>query len=103
MMLIPALLALAANAASVTSRRIKPNTLPKDFVWGTATAAFQLEGATHEDGRTDSIWDTFQRIPGKIGNNDTADVSVDQYHRFEEEYLHLNQYPLHGLVWSQSL
>ena len=55
--------------------------LPSDFVWGLATAAFQVEGATKEDGRTPSVWDTYKRVD----NNDTADVSADQYHLYPED------------------
>lgn len=53
-----------------------------DFVWGVATAAFQIEGATHADGRLPSIWDTYCATPGKIRNGDTADVACDHYHRW---------------------
>jgi beta-glucosidase len=58
---------------------------PEGFVWGAATAAFQIEGAVHEDGRQPSIWDTFSRIPGKITNGDTADVATDHYHRVDAD------------------
>lgn len=56
--------------------------LPDGFVWGAATAAFQIEGATHEDGRTDSIWDTFCRVPGAVVAGDTGEVACDHYHRW---------------------
>jgi beta-glucosidase len=55
---------------------------PADFAWGVATAAYQIEGAVAEDGRTDSIWDTFCRQPGAVRNGDTGDVAVDHYHRW---------------------
>ena len=51
------------------------------FLWGAATAAAQIEGAAHEDGKTDSIWDHFARIPGNVANGDTPEVAVDHYHR----------------------
>jgi beta-glucosidase len=54
---------------------------PAGFLWGAATAAYQVEGATNEDGRGPSIWDTFCRIPGKIANGDTGSVACDHYHR----------------------
>jgi beta-glucosidase len=60
-------------------------TFPPGFRFGAATAAYQIEGAVHEDGRGDSIWDTFCRIPGAILNGDTGDVACDHYHRFEED------------------
>jgi beta-glucosidase len=58
---------------------------PKDFMWGTATAAYQVEGAVNEDGRGKSIWDTFSHTPGKTKNGDTGDVSCNQYHLYEDD------------------
>ena len=54
---------------------------PHDFVWGMATASYQIEGAVAEDGRTPSIWDTFSRVPGAVLDGDTGDVACDHYHR----------------------
>ena len=59
--------------------------LPHDFVWGVATAAYQIEGAVDIDGRTPSIWDTFSHTPGKVAGGDTGDVADDHYHRFRED------------------
>src|SRR6184192_2217221 len=58
---------------------------PPEFVWGTATAAYQIEGAVHEDGRGPSIWDTFSHTPGKVRNGDTGDVAADHYHRVSDD------------------
>lgn len=58
---------------------------PEGFTFGSATAAFQIEGAAAEDGRTPSIWDTFSRTPGKVWNGDTGDVACDHYHRVEKD------------------
>jgi beta-glucosidase len=58
---------------------------PADFLWGTATASFQVEGAGHEDGRGESIWDRFCRIPGKVHAGDNGTVACDQYHRYAED------------------
>lgn len=58
---------------------------PEGFLWGAATAAYQVEGAVNEDGRSPSIWDTFSHTPGKITNNDTGDVACDHYHRYAED------------------
>jgi beta-glucosidase len=56
---------------------------PTDFLFGAATAAYQVEGATSEDGRGESIWDRFCRMPGMTVHGDTADIACDQYHRLE--------------------
>ncbi len=58
---------------------------PAGFVWGAATAAYQVEGAVAADGRGASIWDTFSHTPGKVRNGDTGDVACDSYHRFGED------------------
>jgi beta-glucosidase len=58
---------------------------PSDFRWGVSTAAYQIEGAVAEDGRTPSIWDTFAHTPGRVLNSDTGDVAVDHYHRFRDD------------------
>ncbi|GAB9470947.1 Beta-galactosidase [Globisporangium polare] len=60
-------------------------TFPEGFVWGTATASYQIEGATNEGGRGDCIWDAFSRTPGKVFHGDTGDVAVDHYHRYKED------------------
>jgi beta-glucosidase len=54
---------------------------PDGFLWGSATAAAQIEGAAHEDGKTDSIWDFFSRIPDAVANGDTPERADDHYHR----------------------
>jgi len=61
------------------------NALPADFTWGVATAAYQIEGAATEDGRSPSIWDTFSHTPGKVDGGDTGDVACDHYHRVPED------------------
>jgi beta-glucosidase len=52
------------------------------FLWGVATAAYQVEGAAHEDGRGDSIWDIFSHTPGNTDNGDSGDIACDMYHRY---------------------
>ena len=61
------------------------HTLPAHFMWGAATASYQIEGAVHEDGRGESIWDRFSHTPGKTLNGDTGDVACDHYHRVDED------------------
>jgi beta-glucosidase len=58
---------------------------PSGFVWGTATSAYQIEGAVNEDGRGRSIWDTFSHTPGKIEDHSNADRANDHYHRYKED------------------
>jgi beta-glucosidase len=60
-------------------------TFPPEFVWGAATAAYQIEGAANDDGRGESIWDRFCRTPGKVANGDTGDRACDHYHRWPED------------------
>ncbi|GGL21055.1 beta-glucosidase [Sphaerisporangium melleum] len=55
------------------------------FLWGTATASYQIEGAAAEDGRGASIWDTFVRGPGRVRDGRTGDVACDHYHRWSED------------------
>eukprot|EP01080_Neovahlkampfia_damariscottae_P010266 gene10266-2685_t len=58
---------------------------PKDFLFGTATSSYQIEGAANEDGRAPSIWDTFSKLPNKTYNGDNGDVACDHYHRFRDD------------------
>ena len=64
---------------------IEPRAFPAGFLWGTATASYQVEGAVAEDGRGPSVWDTFSHTPGKVANNATGDTADDHYHRFKED------------------
>ncbi|MFE8957656.1 GH1 family beta-glucosidase [Streptomyces iakyrus] len=77
--------------------------LPHDFLWGTATSAYQIEGAVAEDGRSPSIWDTFSHTPGKTAGGDHGDVACDHYHRWREDIalmrrLGVNAYRL-SIAW----
>jgi beta-glucosidase len=58
---------------------------PSGFLWGAATAAYQVEGAVHEDGRGETIWDRFCRVPGAVHGGDTGDVACDHYHRWRDD------------------
>jgi beta-glucosidase len=58
---------------------------PADFVWGAATASFQIEGAANEDGRGESVWDRFCATPGKVRNGDTGAIACDFYHRYRDD------------------
>ncbi len=75
---------------------------PADFVWGAATAAAQIEGASHEDGKEDSIWDAFARVPGNIARGDTPEVAVDHYHRMPEDVALMKELGLDSYRFSVS-
>ena len=75
----------SANLATATATSATSHAFPTDFVWGAATASYQIEGAVDEDGRTPSIWDTFSHTPGKIHGGDTGDVAADHYHRMPDD------------------
>jgi beta-glucosidase len=61
------------------------NRFSKEFIFGSATSAYQIEGAFQEDGRGLSIWDTFSRIPGKVVNMENGDIACDHYHLYEQD------------------
>ncbi|MES0360894.1 MAG: GH1 family beta-glucosidase [Anaerolineales bacterium] len=61
------------------------NKFPPGFVWGAATAAYQIEGAWDEDGKGENIWDRFSHTPGKIDNADSGDIACNHYHRWRED------------------
>ncbi|WP_375386530.1 GH1 family beta-glucosidase [uncultured Microbacterium sp.] len=80
---------------------------PQGFVFGSATASYQIEGAVDEDGRGPSIWDTYSHTPGKVMGGDTGDVADDHYHRLEADLdlmasLNLDAYRF-SLSWSRIL
>lgn len=84
---------LGASAATLAGGELTAGALaapvdrsfPKGFVWGCATAAYQIEGAYKEDGRGLTNWDVFSHTPGKVANGDTGDVATDSYHRYPED------------------
>src|SRR5690349_22113261 len=69
----------------MTTTRPSGRTFPADFLWGSATASYQIEGAVAEDGRLPSIWDTFSATPGKVLHGDTGAVACDHYHRWAQD------------------
>jgi beta-glucosidase len=76
--------------------------IPADFVLGAATAAYQIEGARHEDGRTDSIWDTFSHTPGAVVGGDTGDVACAHYERYAADVLLMKRLGLQSYRFSTS-
>jgi len=78
---------------------------PENFLWGCATASYQIEGAASEDGRKASIWDTYSHTPGKIAGGATGDVADDQYHRYPEDIALMKSLGVKGyrysIAWSR--
>jgi beta-glucosidase len=79
-----------------------PRAFPQGFLFGAATAAFQIEGAAHEDGRRDSIWDAFSRVPGAVINADNGDVACDHYHRYRDDVALMKELGLQTYRFSTS-
>lgn len=75
---------------------------PEGFLWGAATAAYQIEGAAREDGKGESIWDRFCRVPGAIRNGDTGDVACDHYHRWRTDVENMRDLGLKAYRFSVS-
>ena len=76
---------LPGSGAAAAALRPTDLSFPSDFRWGCATAAYQIEGAVHEDGRGLTNWDVFSHTPGRTFNGDTGDVADDSYHRYKED------------------
>jgi len=92
-----------SGSAADQAENIAEVRFPQGFFWGTATAAYQIEGAWQEDGKGESIWDRFAHTPGKIKDGTTADIACDSYHRWKEDValmraMNLNSYRF-SLAW----
>ena len=83
-----------------TTATTTPRPFPADFVWGAATAAYQIEGAVDEGGRGECIWDRFAARPGTIANGDQATVACDSYHRYSEDVRLMRELGLNGYRFS---
>jgi beta-glucosidase len=64
---------------------IETNSFPPDFLWGAATASYQIEGAARQGGRGESVWDRFCEAPGKVRNGDSGEIACDFYHRYRDD------------------
>src|SRR5262249_12308650 len=64
---------------------IKAARFPEGFLWGAATASYQVEGAWNEHGKGESIWDRFTHTPGKVRGGETGDIACDQYHLYPQD------------------
>ena len=82
--------------------RTTPLSFPDHFVWGAATAAYQIEGAAHEGGRQDSIWDVFARVPGAVVDAHNGDVACDHYHRSAQDVALMQELNLQAYRFSTS-
>jgi beta-glucosidase len=81
---------------------VKRVSFPKDFLWGAATAAYQIEGAWNEDGKGESVWDAYCHTPGIVMNGDTGDVAIDHYHRYREDVAIMKEMGFQGYRFSVS-
>jgi beta-glucosidase len=73
------------DACTGPARPSRPRAFPREFVWGVATAAYQIEGSADVDGRGASIWDTFVKLPGRVRDGSTGDIACDHYRRWRED------------------
>src|SRR5436309_907511 len=73
-------------------------TFPRDFLWGAGTSAYQIEGATREDGRGPSVWDEFAAQPGRTHLGQTGEIAADHYHRAEQDISLIAQLGLTALA-----
>jgi len=82
-------------------------TFPENFLWGAATASYQIEGAVFEGGRGTTVWDVFSDTPGKVDNGDSGEVACDHYHRYPEDVAIMKQLGLHAyrlsVAWARIL
>ena len=98
---------MAAQAASLAEQIPEPDPhtplglmFPTGFTWGAATSAYQIEGATTEDGRGVSVWDAFCREPGRVRNDDTGEPAADHYHRYPSDLDLMRELGLHSYRFS---
>src|SRR3954467_6805401 len=94
-----------SNALAESPRKGEPPVnaqFPPGFLWGAATAAYQVEGAWREGGKGESIWDRFAHTPGRIANGDTGDTACDSYHRYADDIALLRELNLRSYRYSVS-
>jgi beta-glucosidase len=89
-------------AGEVSPATIAAARFPKDFLWGTATSSYQVEGAWNVDGKGESIWDRAAHTPGKIRDGSNGDVACDQYHRYREDIAIMKQLNMKSFRFSTS-
>jgi len=106
---LQSMLALGASVATrsdplppepLATGQLPPDQFPPGFLWGAATAAYQVEGAWQEDGRGESIWDRFAHTPGRIRNDGNGNVACDSYHHYAEDIALLRELNLGSYRYS---
>jgi beta-glucosidase len=90
-----------SQAATTAAPEVRSG-FPATFLWGTATASYQVEGAVHRDGRGLSIWDTFSHTPGKVSSNNNGDVADDEFDRFAEDIQIMSELGIRAFRFSVS-
>ncbi len=91
---------VSGSAVSPPAIDVSGARFPANFMWGSATASYQVEGAWQEDGKGPSIWDTFAHTVGKVKGSDTGDVACDSYHRYKEDIAVMKQLNLKSARFS---
>jgi beta-glucosidase len=91
---------MPSSTLSTPLPALVPTHFPKKFLWGSATSAYQIEGASNTDGRGASIWDTFSHTPGKTFQGHTGDVACDHYHRWADDLDLMQQLGLNAYRFS---
>ncbi|MCP4423590.1 MAG: beta-glucosidase [Chloroflexi bacterium] len=91
----------------MTTKKSQIHSFPPNFIWGAATAAYQIEGAWQEDGKGESIWDRFSHTPGNIEDENNGDVTCDHYHRWADDIALMKSLNLQGyrfsIAWTRIL
>jgi beta-glucosidase len=86
----------------VEIKKMQDIIFPKKFIWGAATASYQIEGANREDGRGECTWDRFSSLPGKVMNNENGSRACDHYHRYSQDVDLMNEIGLDSYRFSIS-
>src|SRR3954468_23785488 len=97
---LPALGSTLPSVQRTTAAGPGVRRFPAGFLWGTATASYQIEGAVGEDGRGPSIWDTFSHTPGRTVDGDTGDQAIDHYHRYRDDVAVMSELGLNAYRFS---
>jgi beta-glucosidase len=98
----PGVVPVTSQFMPTDNQRAAATEFPADFIWGAATAAYQIEGAGREHGKSESIWDRFAHTPGKVRGNDHGDIACDSYHRYPEDVTLLKDMGLSSYRYSLS-